>query len=113
MVDVTGLTSLLVVVGMGGESVGGNTSGYGSAGYGGGGGGYWGGGAGFNGDTPSGNSGAGGGSSYIGSNRLTEIVTANASGRTAGNSTDTDRGSYATGGLSGTAGTAGVVIIGY
>jgi hypothetical protein len=93
----------------GGSAAGGGDSG----GGGGGGGGYWGGGAGFNGDTPSGNSGAGGGSSYIGSNRLTEIVTANASGRTAGNSTDSDRGSYATGGQAGTAGTAGIVIIGY
>lgn len=93
----------------GGSAAGGGDSG----GGGGGGGGYWGGGAGFNGDSPSGNSGGGGGSSYIGSTRLINPITANASGRTAGNSSDADRGSYATGGISGTAGTAAVIIIGY
>jgi hypothetical protein len=92
----------------GGSAAGGGDSG----GGGGGGGGYFGGGAGYNGD-PNGNSGGGGGSSWTGHNRVSSATITGASGRTPGNSGDSDRGSYGLGGVSSTSGEHAVVIISY
>lgn len=110
--------------GLGGNTQGGATNGSAlqggtsgttgdSGGGGGGGGGYWGGGAAWNGDSPAGNSAGGGGSGYYKPISVTSPLLTAGSGATPGDSTNTLRASYGTGGAGGTAGTQGVFIIKY
>lgn len=110
--------------GLGGNAQGGATNGSAlqggtsgttgdSGGGGGGGGGYWGGGAAWNGDSPAGNSGGGGGSGYYKPSYVTNPLLTAGSGATPGDSSNTLRASYGTGGAAGTAGTQGVFIIKY
>lgn len=77
----------------------------GDAGSGGGGGGYWGGGEG-GGDA--GGFGGGGGSGYVHPTLVSSGVTTAGSGQTAGNNTDSDKTTAATGGIGGTNGSDGV-----